>query len=351
MNLSILYRGPLSSCNYACDYCPFAKRTRDGRRAGRATARALDRFVAWVGGRTADDRIGVLFTPWGEALVRRWYQDALAALTHLPHVAQGRDPDEPLVQARLGRRRATSDGSPCGARSTRRRSTRERFLAKCRELDRARRAVQRRRGRAEGAPRRDRGAAPRAAAARLPLGQRLQARARTTTRRTMLRGLRRRSTRCSRSTTSATRAAASRAGPGASVDLGGRRRHGPPLPLRPGADRQHLRRRTSRRACASGRAPNATCGCHIGYVHLDDLGLYDVFGDGVLERIPGADLSPVGRPSDAARPAESGYVSTSGRYWSGSSNPAVQATAWRQVVMVGRHAEQITAARSRGRGP
>ena len=26
MKLSILYRGPLSSCNYACDYCPFAKR-------------------------------------------------------------------------------------------------------------------------------------------------------------------------------------------------------------------------------------------------------------------------------------------------------------------------------------
>ena len=31
MNLSILYRGPLSSCNYGCEYCPFAKHreTRD----------------------------------------------------------------------------------------------------------------------------------------------------------------------------------------------------------------------------------------------------------------------------------------------------------------------------------
>ncbi|MEN8446791.1 MAG: radical SAM protein, partial [Cyanobacteria bacterium J06555_13] len=26
MNLSILYRGPLLSCNYGCEYCPFAKR-------------------------------------------------------------------------------------------------------------------------------------------------------------------------------------------------------------------------------------------------------------------------------------------------------------------------------------
>jgi MoaA/NifB/PqqE/SkfB family radical SAM enzyme len=31
---------------------------------------------------------------------------------------------------------------------------------------------------------------------------------------------------------------------------------------------------------------NDTCHCHIGYVHMNDLGLYDVFGDGVLERIP-----------------------------------------------------------------
>ena len=31
--------------------------------------------------------------------------------------------------------------------------------------------------------------------------------------------------------------------------------------------------------------PNKTCGCHIGYVHLDDLALYPVYGDGVLERI------------------------------------------------------------------
>ncbi len=33
-------------------------------------------------------------------------------------------------------------------------------------------------------------------------------------------------------------------------------------------------------------SPNETCGCHIGYVHLDDLGLAPVFGEGLLERIP-----------------------------------------------------------------
>jgi hypothetical protein len=35
------------------------------------------------------------------------------------------------------------------------------------------------------------------------------------------------------------------------------------------------------RAC-----PAATCGCHIGYVHLERLGLEEVFGEGLLERIP-----------------------------------------------------------------
>ncbi len=30
MKLTVLYRGELSSCNYACNYCPFAKR-RDSR--------------------------------------------------------------------------------------------------------------------------------------------------------------------------------------------------------------------------------------------------------------------------------------------------------------------------------
>jgi hypothetical protein len=31
--------------------------------------------------------------------------------------------------------------------------------------------------------------------------------------------------------------------------------------------------------------PNATCGCHIGSVHMNELKLYEVFGDGVLERV------------------------------------------------------------------
>ena len=33
--------------------------------------------------------------------------------------------------------------------------------------------------------------------------------------------------------------------------------------------------------------PNATCGCHIGYVHMPHLQLYPVYGEGVLERAAG----------------------------------------------------------------
>lgn len=86
LNLSILYRGQLSSCNYDCSYCPFAKHweSADELRADQA---GLEKFVTWVAGRTAD-QLAILFTPWGEALVRSWYRDAIVFLSHLPHVAK-----------------------------------------------------------------------------------------------------------------------------------------------------------------------------------------------------------------------------------------------------------------------
>lgn len=79
----ILYRGPLSSCNYACDYCPFAK-TRNTRAELEHDAACLSRFVDWVASRP--EQIGILFTPWGEALVHRHYQEAMQRLSHLPNV-------------------------------------------------------------------------------------------------------------------------------------------------------------------------------------------------------------------------------------------------------------------------
>lgn len=83
--LSLLYRGTLASCNYACGYCPFAKK-RDSRAALARDAREVARFANWVAAQKRD--ISVLFTPWGEALVRRHYRTAMQALAALPHVRQ-----------------------------------------------------------------------------------------------------------------------------------------------------------------------------------------------------------------------------------------------------------------------
>ena len=55
LDLSILYRGPLSSCNYGCAYCPFAKHAETAAELD-ADRRALERFTDWVS-RRGDDRI------------------------------------------------------------------------------------------------------------------------------------------------------------------------------------------------------------------------------------------------------------------------------------------------------
>jgi len=81
--LRILYRGRLASCNYDCAYCPFAKR-RDTRDTLRRDAADLARFVDWAD--AAPEPLAILFTPWGEGLVRKPYIEALVRLSHAPHV-------------------------------------------------------------------------------------------------------------------------------------------------------------------------------------------------------------------------------------------------------------------------
>jgi MoaA/NifB/PqqE/SkfB family radical SAM enzyme len=81
--LTLLYRGPLSSCNYGCAYCPFAKHhetpdehSLDGEK--------LERFVSWC--EAFGRPLRVFFTPWGEALTQVRYQRAMVRLSGLPHV-------------------------------------------------------------------------------------------------------------------------------------------------------------------------------------------------------------------------------------------------------------------------
>jgi MoaA/NifB/PqqE/SkfB family radical SAM enzyme len=85
-DLAILYRGPLSSCNYGCPYCPFAKHFENETEL-LADKSALMRFTQWAE-QHYDIRLSILFTPWGEALVRKWYQQAMTFLSHLPNVAK-----------------------------------------------------------------------------------------------------------------------------------------------------------------------------------------------------------------------------------------------------------------------
>lgn len=85
MTLRILYRGSLSSCNYGCTYCPFAKH-HETAAEHRADAAALTRFVDWVKTDPVDRIVGILFTPWGEALHHRRYQDAFIELSQTAHV-------------------------------------------------------------------------------------------------------------------------------------------------------------------------------------------------------------------------------------------------------------------------
>jgi len=93
MKLTLLYRGPLASCNYSCDYCPFAKR-HDDREALEQDRQALARLGDWIAQQTSH-RITLFFTPWGEALVRPWYREAIVRLSHTDSI------DKIVVQTNL----------------------------------------------------------------------------------------------------------------------------------------------------------------------------------------------------------------------------------------------------------
>lgn len=66
---------------------------------------------------------------------------------------------------------------------------------------------------------------------------------------------------------------------------------------KPSADQQGLFDGSCRQALRRRACPLAVCDCHIGYVHLETLPLYDVFAGGVPERIPAGLPVPAGDPA------------------------------------------------------
>ncbi|GGK88139.1 hypothetical protein Ppa06_53230 [Planomonospora parontospora subsp. parontospora] len=274
-HLSILYRGPLASCDYDCPYCPFAKR-RDSPERLRADRAALERFTGWVAGR--DHPVSVLFTPWGEGLVRSWYRRAMTGLSHLPHVRRV------AIQTNLSSRTDWLAGADLGtlalwATYHPGQVDYGRFLGRCRDL--AGRGVRFSVG-VVGLPEHLEQA--RRLRADLPEGVYLWVNAAEghlytdaeADDWTAIDPLFRHSRFPHRSAGQACRTGDSVV----SVDGDGtvRRCHFVPAVLGNLYDGT-FRRRV--RPC-----PAALCDCHIGYVHLEPTGLYDVFGGGVLERIP-----------------------------------------------------------------
>ncbi|HXJ72405.1 MAG TPA: STM4011 family radical SAM protein [Candidatus Dormibacteraeota bacterium] len=131
---NILYRGSLSSCNYACGYCPFAK-TANTVAELRQDELELERFVAWTELQTR--RIGILITPWGEGLVHRYYRKALVALSHLPRVHRvsiQTNLSAPLEDLAPANRETLALWATFHPTET----SLEAFAARCRELDAAR---------------------------------------------------------------------------------------------------------------------------------------------------------------------------------------------------------------------
>lgn len=300
-DLALLYRGPLSSCNYACPYCPFAKRE-EARAALDHDRACLARFVAWVRDR-GPDTTSVFFTPWGEALVRRWYREAFAALTSLPHVRR--------VAAQ------TNLSGPVG------------WLSRCDvakvglwctyhpgEVDRGRFLRRALDARARGARvsvgvvglrehfdevEALRAALPRDVYVWVNAWQRTpgyyrpdevaRVEAVDPLFRVNLRGHRSLGVACHAGSRSF------------SVDGDGtlRRCHFVAAPLGNLYDGALDRRPSSPQPC-----PAATCRCHIGYVHMPSLGLDDVFGEGLLERVPRGDLDDVALRAAALRAVRAG---------------------------------------------
>ncbi|MCP3014505.1 STM4011 family radical SAM protein [Nocardiopsis dassonvillei] len=283
-HLTLLYRGPLASCDYDCPYCPFAKR-RDNPGTLRADRAALERFTGWVSALEAEHpgtRVSVLFTPWGEGLVRSWYRTAITRLSHLPHV------ERVAIQTNLsGRLGWLADCDPATAALWTTyhpgQVTHERFLAKARELDGM--GVRFSVG-VVGEP--EHLEAARRMRAELPERVYLwvnaaEGRTYTDAEAELWQALDphfhySRSPHPSRGLPCRTGDTV------LSVNGDGdvRRCHFVDTPLGNLYDGSFTAR-LGPRAC-----PLTSCDCHIGYVHLESLDLYDVFRGGVVERIPAA---------------------------------------------------------------
>ena len=288
MKLAILYRGPLSSCNYGCSYCPFAKHQETAAEHAHDEA-TLQRFVAWVAQQT-HIQLSIFCTPWGEALIRRRYQRAIVELANLPHV------QKVAIQTNLSARLDWAEDCPkqrLGLWATYHptQTPRERFLARCHE----------------------------AIARGIPISVGVVGMHEHQAEIVALREA------LPKQIYLWVNAYKREVGYYSPEEIAQLTAIDPLFPI------NNTRHPSEGRACATGesvisvdgdgtmrrchfvREPigniynvdwqvalqpracaNATCGCHIGYIHMPHLGLQQVFGQGMLERIPHIPLEALG---------------------------------------------------------
>lgn len=95
MRATIYFRGSLTSCNYDCPYCPFSK-NKDSAETLAKDREQVRAFVDWVRRQgDAGHRLSVFFNPYGEGLIHRWYGAAMTELSHMEHV------DKVVIQTNL----------------------------------------------------------------------------------------------------------------------------------------------------------------------------------------------------------------------------------------------------------
>jgi len=132
MTVSILYRGDLSGCNYDCPYCPFAKR-KDSRATLATDAQQVARFVEYIK-QHPHYKFKVFFTPWGEGLIRTYYQQAMVQLSHCSNVAKVAI--QTNLSCRLGwLKKANREKIALWTTYHPSQVSREAFLDKCRQLN------------------------------------------------------------------------------------------------------------------------------------------------------------------------------------------------------------------------
>ncbi len=104
MRATLYFRGSLTSCNYDCPYCPFSK-NRDSAATLARDRVQVEAFVDWVREQAGlGHRLSIFFNPYGEGLVHRWYGRAMCELSHMEHV------EKVAIQTNLSARLDWTDG-------------------------------------------------------------------------------------------------------------------------------------------------------------------------------------------------------------------------------------------------